>query len=413
MPKQTSPPRRNGFVSTRVSTLPAGTYTDPGQKGLQLRVRENQDGKASRTWLLRFKFQGDETRILLGHFPATTLDAARGEARKLRELAAQGIDPRRARPRRIERPSPLALSAAPSSGKHTVDNMVSEFIERYIRPRRKRPDYAINILNSKVLPKWHGRDARTIKPYEVIELLDGIVDAGAPVMANRTAGLLTQLFRFGVHRTIIETSPVQLLYRPGGDEKPRERSLSDEELKAFFNLGRAATRLEKLTHVVVILLLSGQRRGELALARWSQVDFDKLTWTIPPENSKTGKGHVVPLSVMAAEEFRALHRLANKSLWVLPAPDIKNPIEPKQLTRAVARHQGRFKKAGIAPFTLHDLRRTCRTGLSKLKIEPHIAERCLNHAQEKIPGTYDTHDYLEEKRHALDLWAAHVAGLRA
>jgi integrase len=71
-----------------------------------------------------------------------------------------------------------------------------------------------------------------------------------------------------------------------------------------------------------------------------------------------------------------------------------------------------MQELGIAEFTLHDLRRTCRTGLARLKIAPHIAERVLNHAQEKIPGTYDTHDYLEEKREALDKWAAHLASLR-
>ena len=78
-----------GFVSTRVSTLGEGTYTDPGQTGLQLRVRSKQDGKATRAWLLRFKFKGEETRIVLGHFPETTLDEARGLARKAREQASQ------------------------------------------------------------------------------------------------------------------------------------------------------------------------------------------------------------------------------------------------------------------------------------------------------------------------------------
>ena len=88
------------LVASRVASLPPGTYTDPGQTGLQLRVRKKQHDKYSRTWLLRFKFKGEESRILLGHFPETTLEAARGLARDYREKASQGIDPRTARPRR-------------------------------------------------------------------------------------------------------------------------------------------------------------------------------------------------------------------------------------------------------------------------------------------------------------------------
>jgi integrase len=97
---------------------------------------------------------------------------------------------------------------------------------------------------------------------------------------------------------------------------------------------------------------------------------------------------------------------------VLPdRPGGDAPLDPKLLTRGVARCQARMKKLGIDNFTLHDLRRRCRTGLARLKMPPHIAERVLNHAQETIAGTYDTHDYFDEKREALDKWAAHLASL--
>ena len=405
-------PQPQRLVATRVATLPPGTYTDPGQTGLQLRVREKRGG-ASRTWLLRFKFKGEETRILLGHFPQTSLDAARGEARRLRELADQGIDPRRARSRRRERHPALASSSAPTrdADRHTVDFMVSEFVERYLRPHRKTPEWAVGILNRDVLPKWKGRDARTITPSEVIECLDAIVERGAPVLANRTASLLSQLFRFGIQRRIVEQNPVQLLMRPGGKEKPRERTLTDEELTAYLADPRACTRFERLSHVITLLLLTGQRRGELAAARWAEVDLQARTWTIPDENSKTGRGHVVPLSDWAVEEFAALKREAEGSPWVLPAPDRQHHIEPKQLSRSLAKCLERFQKRGIGAFTLHDLRRTCRTGLSRLKVEPHVAERVLNHVQPGVAGVYDRHAYLVEKREALEKWAAHLSGL--
>lgn len=396
------------LVATRVATLPDGTYTDPGQTGLQLRVRTKQAGKPSRTWLLRFKFKGEETRIVLGHFPETTLDTARGLARQAREQASQGIDPRRAGPRRRARRSPLPLSAAPVGGKHTVEFLAHEFFEGHVRPSRKRPEYVKRILDRDILTEWKSRDARTIKPREVIELLDGIVARGSPVMANRTAAILGQMFLHGVHRGTVESNPVQLLYDPGGKESARARCLTDDELKILLKDPKDATRFERLAHVIVILLLTGQRRGELALARWIDIDFEEKTWRIPEGHTKTGKAHTVPLSDWAVREFEALQRLAKHARHVLPNDAANGPADPKLLTRGVARCQARMKKLGIGAFTLHDLRRTCRTGLARLKIVPHIAERVLNHAQEKIPGTYDTHDYLEEKREALERWAAHL-----
>jgi integrase len=403
------------WTATHVAALlpRPSPYTDPAQLGLQLLVRKKLNGKPSRSWVLRYKFSGVEKRIVLGHLPETSLDAARGQARHYRELASKGIDPERARPRRNPRPAPALLPSAPvrADDAHSVDHMVSEFIERHLRPTRKRPEYAEAILSKDVLPEWTGRDARTIKPREVVTLLDGIVERGSRVMANRTAALLGQMFKFAIHRTIVDDSPVKLLYRPGGKEKARSRVLADGELKAYLAKPTACTRYERLSHVITLLLLTGQRRGELALARWSHVDLDALTWTIPDENAKAGRGHVVPLSAWAVRELQALRGLAKGSRWVVPNAEDTGPIEPKQLTRGVAKCLKRFKKQGIEAFTLHDLRRTCRTGLARLKVAPHIAERVLNHAQDRIPGTYDRHEYLDDKRDALEKWAAHLTSL--
>lgn len=181
---------------------------------------------------------------------------------------SKGIDPRRAAPRR-QPPGPWPMHA---TNDHSIECLVSEFITRYLRPHRKRPEYAEAILAKDVLPKWKGRDARTIEPAEVLELLDGIVERGSKVMANRTAALLGQLFKFGIHRHIVRATPVQLLFRPGGKEKPRKRTLSEDELKAYLADPTASTRYERLSHVIAILLLTGQRHGELAGTQWSQID---------------------------------------------------------------------------------------------------------------------------------------------
>lgn len=395
-----------------MANLPLGDHTDPALQGLQLRVRVKGVG-FSRTWLYRTRFKGKWLRVTLGHLPAMSLADARDEVRRLQEFADQGIDPSAALPnKRRKLPAlPESVAVAVKAGPHSMETLCSEFMKRFITPARKRPEAVRYMLDRNVLPTWRGRDARTITPHEVLELLDGIVDRGSRVQANRVASLLGQLFKFGIHRRIVTATPVQLLYKPGGKEKPRDRVLSDAELTTFLRGPQDCTRFEKLSHVMLVLLLTGQRRGELCLARWEHVDLDGKQWTIPAEHSKTGRAHLVPLSAWAVEEFKALHRERNGSPFVLPGAD-GQPNEPKLLTRATARCQKRFKVRGVAHFTLHDLRRTCRTGLSKLKVQPHIAERVLNHAQEGMGAVYDLHDYVAEKRDALDRWAANLAHLR-
>lgn len=162
----------------------------------------------------------------------------------------------------------------------------------------------------------------------------------------------------------------------------------------------------------MVLLLTGARRGEFALAAWSEIDFDNKTGTIPDENHKEDAGYICPLTYQAIEHFRALKEIAGKSPWVCPKKGRPGRRAiPKELTRKLARCMERFERQGIEPFTLHDLRRTVRTGLARLGVLPHVAERVLSHRQPGIQAVYDRYPYLAEKRAALELWAAHLDSL--
>jgi integrase len=240
------------------------------------------------------------------------------------------------------------------------------------------------------------------------------VDRGSKVMANRTAAILFQMFETGLDRELVDANPVRRGLRPGGTEASRERTLTDAELAAFLSDPTACVRLPRLAHVIQILLLTAVRRGELVQAKWRDVDLEGKTWTIPAENSKTAKAYIVPLSDWAVKEFTQLKKAAGRSQWVLPGEDPSQHMDAKLLTRSLARNLTRMKKAGIQPFTLHDLRRTTRTGLGdKLGIAPHVAERCLNHSIGGMVGVYDKGDYIDARRAALDAWAAHLQGLTA
>jgi len=262
------------LTASMVPVLPAGDHTDPSTQGLQLRVREGKQrvgaGKprAARAWMFRYRWGDQSVRICIGHAATMSLVDARARALELRRALDDGIDPRRARPRRGLRGAPLPLSSAiTAADRHSIDFLVSEFVTRHVRQHRRDPKQAERLLTKEVLAPWRGRDARSIKPREVIELLDGIVDRPAPVQANRVASLLTQMFRYGIHRQLLEQNPVQLLVKPGGKEKPRQRALSDDELAAYLHDPLACTR-EPPPHARHRGLADdGARRKELVTAR--------------------------------------------------------------------------------------------------------------------------------------------------
>lgn len=372
----------------------------------------------TRSWWFRFPWHGKRQTLTLGRFPDTPIALAHERARQARECIEKGIDPRKAGLMRNRgRIKPVAVASSTSADDpHSVDFLVREFLQRFIKPHRKNPDDVQRILEREILATWHGRDARSIKPRDVIDLLDGIVDRGAPVMANRVAALVKQLFKFAIHRQIIEMTPVQLLYPPGGREKPRNRVLSDEELGALLsNMDEIMSRAPRTVATIRIILYTACRRGEIGRAKWSHFKLDDQApvWRIPPELSKTETEYLIPLVPEVVKVLRELKRAAGRSPWVFANGAEEDSGEPKILTRSLSRHLKALAEKKIKPFTLHDLRRTVRTGLAKLKVAPHIAERVLNHAQPGIVATYDVHAYLDEKREALEMWSAHLAKLLA
>lgn len=258
--------------------------------GLVLRVAIS----GSKAWLFRFKWDSTPTRITLGKFPSIGLAEARQLAVKNREWLDRGIDPRRAvdrlgkrnsddrtatpaksspsEPGR-ERPDPSdfqePLAVTPKdwipqpdpSDRSSVLFIAHEYIEKWFKAQGKNSKEACRMLRADVLPKWHWRDGRTITSREVIELLDKVVERGAPVMANNLAQMLGHMFKFAIHRGTLENSPVQLLYRPGGKPRRRKRVLSEEELRSFVTNIDSICHTRKRKHILMVLLLTMQRRG--------------------------------------------------------------------------------------------------------------------------------------------------------
>ena len=181
-------------------------------------------------------------------------------------------------------------------------------------------------------------------------------------------------------------------------------------------LGRYPDMSRPNALMVRILLATGARIGELVQAEWVHLDFERAEWTIPPKHSKTKKGFVISLPPMVAGWFAELQSMAFGSRYVMPIRTRFNGkegdahMEPVTLNAALVTLAKRLGKK-CRRFTPHDLRSTCRSHLGALGIDVLIAERCLNHSLGGLVATYDKHDYLTERRRALELWAAKLASI--
>ena len=339
---------------------------------------------------------------------------------KVRAEIAAGKSPvpfivRAARPaRRLKRrqrrePSPLfdrtpdGARPSPPDGEHSIEMLAYEFYWEFAVAERRRPEYVQRILERDVLRHFKGRDVRTITTRDVTLFLREIAER-APVMANRVQSLMFQMLRFGAEVGLLDSAPSTPLRKAGGKEKSRDRVLADAELKQLFERLPGARMTPAVQCAIRILAFTGARRGEIAQARWSDVGSD--LWVIPASASKTGHPHSFPITDAVRAEFDKLRRISGESIFVMPSPAGNQSLDPHAITTAMRRS---LKHFGIGEATVHDLRRTVRTGMTGLGISDDIAERTIGHVVgTRIQRTYDVHDREKERRDALQKWADHV-----
>lgn len=245
--------------------------------GLHVRITEN----GTKTYNLMTRLRGKQFRMALGRHGAIDLTNARRKAREALELVELGKDPR------VEK---RRLREAPSD---TVEGVVQDFIERYVS-RNNRPrsaEESKRALKQRVVPEWKGRSIRDITRRDIIDLLEKIAE-DAPATANRTRAVISKLFTWCLDRGILDTSPAVRLPAPAPIVE-RERVLSDDEIKMLWPA--FDTQGEPFGKMFKILLLTGQRRGEVATMQWVHVDLDTALWTIPREYVKADRTHEVPL----------------------------------------------------------------------------------------------------------------------
>ena len=368
----------------------------------------------AKSWALRYRLHGRPQKHTLGKLAAFDVKGARELARDALAVIAKGRDPG------AERKQARHEAA---DKRNEFQFVAEQFVERYAKPKNKSWQQSTWTLGLKpgpeglvktesgVVAKWAGRRIQDITRRDVIELLDGIVDRGSPVMANRTLAAIRRLFNWCKERDILTVSPCENVKAPG-PEKTRSRALDDWELKLLWKAADAEDSWQ-FGALVKLLILTGQRRSEVGEMRRGEIDVNQKTWTIPSERAKNKKVHEVPLSTAAMAVIEKLPNIKGDLVFTTTG---KTPVSG--FTRAKDRLSSAVAKAAapkdVEDWTIHDLRRTAASGMARLAQPVHVVEAVLNHKSGTIRGVaaiYNRYSYADEKRAALEAWGRHVTAL--
>jgi integrase len=351
----------------------------------------------AKSWAIRFRANGKTAKLTLGRFPAIELAKARELAREQIEAVARGRDP--AAEKRATKATRQEI-ALPT----TVGGLCDRYIEQHLKPNVRRWENARGEIDNHIRPRL-GRLALTALTRAHVREMAREVGEAYPVAANRALARLRAVLNWAVAEDLVEANVAAGIKRPTR-EYPVDRILSDTELRAVWEA--TDTFNYPAREFAQLLILSGQRRDDVRLMHWDEVDLETRAWTISAERYKSRRPHLVPLPDAMIDILKALPFKGGGG-YVLSldggARAYGNAQRPKGLLD---------KAANVTGWTWHDLRRTFRTGLSRLGIREDIAERAVGHSVGgRLGATYNLYEFAEEKRLALDAWARHVTGLAA
>lgn len=376
-------------------------------RGFALRVT----AAGGRAFVLRYTIDGRQRLKAIGDWPAWGVEQARTEARRLVQGVQSGIDPLEERRRRKAEP--------------TLAELAKDWLDRFASGLKS--EAAIKgYINNDLLPGLGKMKVSDVRRRDIIEIIEAKA-AATPRAAAQVLLYARRLLDFAVDREFIQANPLAGL-KPGsitvkGKRDPlrpvsRARILDHEEIRTFW-ANVETVGLHRLTALALkLVLVTGQRPGEVAGMHDSEIDGD--TWTIPAaRRGKTETSHTVHLTATAqaiiTEAKAELARLAPRR--VVPASGHVfeawpgKPVNNAALCRAVDRTASALGAKNVpvwGRWTPHDLRRTMRTGLSACRVRPDIAELTIGHTKRGITAVYDLHGFEAERRAALELWEARL-----
>ena len=361
-------------------------HWDPGLPSFGVRLRGSRA-----SYVVQYRIGRKQRRESLGDIRKLKLEDAREIARKCFAKVELHIDPIAERKK---------LEAEQAAAAETFRKAADEYLEA--RASKLRPNTYIaakRYLLDHCAP-LHKKGVSTVTFEEIAGLLRDLVRDHGPTSAARARSTLGAFFVWAMRQAKVKANPVIGTENPIEGKEPRDRVLTDDEIRAIWrHCGE-----DDFGRIVRLLLLTACRRDEIGCLRWSEVDIDAGKITLPKGRTKSKRAHVLPLPETACEILRKVPRRHGRQTVFGGGASGFNAwsYNTIRLNAAITTAAGK----SLAPWRLHDLRRTVRTRLGKLGVLPHIAELVLNHAGHKsgIGGVYDHHDYEPEIGEALRKW---------
>ncbi len=357
-------------------------FRDKLMPGLKLRISTS----GTKTFCLHKRINGKMRRLTIGRFGVVSLVEARERVRQVLYEIETG---------RFEDRTGVEVETKP-----TLGDVIPDYIEKHAKVHNR--DWKRKEALLAKFTALHGKRIDEIKRADVVKACD-VIHKSAPVSANRALAHLKHLMGWCVERGMIDASPIAGM-KPLSKERSRERVLTDDELGALWEV--FGDEGYPFGDCMKFLMLTGQRRAEVAEMRWSELDLEKRLWTLPSQRAKNGKQHTVPLTDAMVEVLRKTPRFFNSD-YVFTTTG-KTPIS------GFGRLKNRLDKAlpeSSAPWIIHDLRRTMSTNMAMLGVPQPVTEALLNHKTGVVSGVaaiYNVYSYADEKREALELWNSHV-----
>jgi integrase len=360
-------------------------------------VRCRPDGLKTWIFLYTSPIHHKRRRFTIGPVEAISLADARDIAIDLRRQVREGKDPSDAK----TASRTAAAQEGEAASKRSFRRVVEKYDARHLKNKRRGRDVR-SVIDRQLMPYWADKPLASITREDVLERVEALADE-MPAAANKLHEVVRGIFNWALDRGTygLDRSPVDRMRQPA-EKVRRDRVLTEDEIRAVW--AAFGTMSYPFGDALKLLLLTGQRRNEVTGVRWREIDLASKTWTIPKERCKSARAHTVPLSDPAIRLLTALPRFKpEKGDAVFTASNGERPIS------GYARAKTRADEiSGVSGWHIHDLRRTVRTELARLRISDTVAERVINHGPKGLAAVYDQHRYDDEKREALAAWAARL-----
>lgn len=386
----------------KVTTDKQIDFYDENTSGLGLRVSPG----GAKTFFYRYRFNGKNRRYSISRYSKKgfPLSKARIKVDELRSNVKKGGDPVG------EEQDKKRSNRIKAIGEKTFGELAQEFKAIHLKSlREETQEEHSRIIDVELTPVLGKLLAKQVDKSHIIPLLDNkAIKDGKATMANRIRARLHTIYEFGIQRGIVEVNPVTSIKPYPDGETKRDRYYSEKEIwllwKAFNQISQPASSILK------ILLLTGQRKTETMKMEWGHINGN--IWTIPKHLAKGNRIHDVPLSNAAMKIINFMKTVNGNKKYVFTSP-VKSDSPITDISRSIE-YIRKYKLDDflVPDFKMHDLRRTAATHMAKHKVSRTVLGKILNHkgmaGDGQVTAIYDRHEYMKEKRQALQKWESHL-----